>query len=141
MKPNRVVANSGVQAFSGGSSGAFGLTISGEIWRAWTLLDSHMSLKRRVLTVSRQLLAQVPGGLKRPNPVVTRAAENERANRKHHGYLPPNVPSFFSSPYQSGGYSWRGGDSKHNAVANPPFRQSLLNITVCPWNREASVYL
>ena len=52
MKPNRVVANSGVQAFSGGSSGAFGLTISGEIWRAWTLLDSHMSLKRRVLTVS-----------------------------------------------------------------------------------------
>jgi hypothetical protein len=30
---------------------AIGLTISGEIWRAWTLRDSHMWLKRQVLTV------------------------------------------------------------------------------------------
>ncbi len=43
---------------------ALRLTISGEIWRAWTLCDSPMWLKRRVLTVSGTYWRKGREGLK-----------------------------------------------------------------------------
>src|SRR5260370_5430810 len=46
---------------------ALGLTISGAIWRAWTPCNSHMLLKRRVLTASGTYWRERRDGLKGPS--------------------------------------------------------------------------